>query len=954
MPKESDLFEKIACKIVEKILATKILCSGTTKKTRDGGIDAIICTEDDLVTVEAKLRLKAKALGLRDIASSVVFYLLRLNDKHYIVTNVHIAKDTKQVIDQINNKALCDICCVDEKTTIGLLNEILNSLDNDEKLLAQKLLESSTDSTSIIGNEQINDICHPMELTNYHNKLFVNICDALHRKQKCVILSGKTGTGKSTVVNAVATAISCEFNTIFIDCQKYNTIESFMYQLSNKQVGIDINELITEYLTISESRTKQTEKSEITSKTNALIQVLRGEQYLDNIAFVAQKYIDNLFECFSIKDICIIIDNYSAASQKLENFISSYIINSSDTVHFITVIDTDVGNSNDTELERLSNLQINLQTLFKCTVNTLSETDTFEFIDSLCKNVTSSCKRGLYSYFGGNLLMTKMALDEMKRNDNYDVSRLRPDSIESIYRNKLIMYISENEILAKAFFVCWVLNSRLPLSLFPLISDQPIQQLLESTGFFDESNGELFICNMCLYRVIADYYTIYSATLHNKLSEFASHFSSNSFRGIAQIRITYFANPDKLSDIAEQEITQFDNKLEYGNIVETRWLLYLVISGKYDDILLAEAEANLLYELIDFKNNYYAIDITRISKNLGDYCKFIDTHIFFSNNSDETKARLSEIRIKYALWSYFVNKRKNDYKSALDVLRGLEIYMNHCPNRILVSKLIRFRAISCKELGNKAEFFNILENGVKTFPNDSYLSATLFANRAASSDKINPEEAYNIIVEEALPAVTKSNEKYLHLWLLNDKLIYAIEASMIRENTEFDFEGEYNIISDWAERLCAKTDKARANNSRGAFLLLNNAPNDVICACFREAFYGICKYEANVIMFYFGVNYLSFLPPCDEDEFSKISGMLLQWCANNAEEIKAKTEVLTVNDKSTNKLIMAIYSFSEVLEKRDRTQYNVLIKINHLAQLFSDRVKMSCFFYIKNRTIILF
>ena len=44
-----------------------------------------------------------------------------------------------------------------------------------------------------------------------------------------------------------------KYSTIFIDCQQYNTIESFIYQISNIQIGININELIQEYIHINES-----------------------------------------------------------------------------------------------------------------------------------------------------------------------------------------------------------------------------------------------------------------------------------------------------------------------------------------------------------------------------------------------------------------------------------------------------------------------------------------------------------------------------------------------------------------------------------------------------------------------------------------------------------------------------------------------------------------------------
>lgn len=70
----SDVFERLACRIIEEELSKNIIASGTTKKTRDEGIDAVIYTKNDFLTIEAKLRKTTVSLGLKDIASSIVFF----------------------------------------------------------------------------------------------------------------------------------------------------------------------------------------------------------------------------------------------------------------------------------------------------------------------------------------------------------------------------------------------------------------------------------------------------------------------------------------------------------------------------------------------------------------------------------------------------------------------------------------------------------------------------------------------------------------------------------------------------------------------------------------------------------------------------------------------------------------------------------------------------------------
>jgi hypothetical protein len=176
---------------------------------------------------------------------------------------------------------------------------------------------------------------------------------------------------------------------------------------------------------------------------------------------------------------------------------------------------------------------------------------------------------------------------------------------------------------------------------------------------------------------------------------------------------------------------------------------------------------------------------------------------------------------------------------------------------------------------------------------------------------------------------------------------------MANEKT-FNFNSEYNIILSCAERLCAMTDKARAYNTYGAFLLTQKASKINICESFKKAFYEISQYETNDIMFYFGVNYIRFMPHTDKDEFNKTSSILLKWCRLNAESIKKKTDDFSIFDKSKSRLIMALYSFSDTLKKREVNQYNHLGEIEHLSQLLTNRISMSKSFYFGNEPIVLF
>lgn len=242
--KYAGIFEKLACRIIEKEISEKILVSGTTQKTRDHGIDSIIYTTQNYITIEAKLRKSSSSLGLKDIASSVIFYLLRLNDKHYIVSNVYLTADTIKVLDRLNSTKGTVISYIDGESTINTLKEIKDTLDADERELADIILQQFDNGPKRINSSPADRDAVKTKTAQLESqqKLLRSVIAELMSGRKCVILSGKTGTGKSSILNEIIEQIKQNYNTIFIDCQKYCTIEAFMYQVSNLEIGIDINQ----------------------------------------------------------------------------------------------------------------------------------------------------------------------------------------------------------------------------------------------------------------------------------------------------------------------------------------------------------------------------------------------------------------------------------------------------------------------------------------------------------------------------------------------------------------------------------------------------------------------------------------------------------------------------------------------------------------------------------------
>lgn len=946
-------FEHLACKIIEEELAENICASGITQKTKDEGIDSIIYTSDNLITVEAKLRQTFCSLGLKDIASSVIFYLLRLNDQHYIVTNAYLTADTIKVLDKLNKEKHCTIHYIDGDSTINALKKIIGELDSEEKDLAQILLSEfksckkkrKIHSTKIARKKQIK----PLKTQNVFCDL---ICNDILNNRKCIIISGKIGTGKSTLTNMVDEQIAGKYSTIFIDCQQYNTIESFMYQISNIQIGININELIQEYIHINKStsaiRIQQCDFSKV------LAQAFSIRPYSDNIIFIAQEYINNIIKTFNAHNVCIIIDNYSAASHELDNFISKYILKSIDNIRFIIVRDIDGYNISNSELEKIKCIPTNLNLFNEYNIKELSDKDTSIFIDLLSPNMPDICKETVYSYFGGNMLLIKLAIEEMKARNNFDSTRLRPFDCEKIYKIKLAKYIKENEIFLKAFFICWIFNSRVPQQFVSLIGDICVYDMLKATGFFSENSYELKLCNECAYRVVSDYFITYRAWLQIKISDNLFDAIYNyELSPIAKVRADYFSKTSEFEATVENAIPIFENKMEHNNIIETRALFYLSVhNDSINEIKRIKAASDFLYEMVDYDCHSIPLNIEdlQIKEILDEYFYSLENTQNFDELSQKEKAIIANSRIKYALYNYFKYKREGNFQKANDTLYLPEYYTNSCDSEILLMKLLRFRAICQKELGSKDGFFNILSEGVSKYPHNNYLKAVYYANLSADINKKTYREAFDIIENIALPAA-KLTDKYLHLWLLNDRLIYGIQTGKLTSKEICD---AYNSIIFKSEHLCSETDKARANNTFGAFHLKYNKDVKTARKYFKNSVYLISKCENNNIMFYFTVNYLQMISIENMDEFNEISVTLMKWCSQNTGYISKKVAELSEKEKSGSKIIMALYSFADVLKRKNISQYNILVQMENLQDVFSNRVIMNNAFYFDETPIILF
>ena len=391
-----------------------------------------------------------------------------------------------------------------------------------------------------------------------------------------------------------------------------------------------------------------------------------------------------------------------------------------------------------------------------------------------------------------------------------------------------------------------------------------------------------------------------------------------------------------------KRLVKFNDKGEYSYIVETYAYMYLYSKKSKDKINKINAAADLLYSLIDYKNDFIVdvLDLSQITQEL-------DEQLVYSlNDTDNSDINLlCDAKLKYSIFLYFNYKRNNKMKKAQEILLDALKYVKHSKDPLLISKTIRFTAISYKENGDRKSFLKILRDGMKENADNLYLVASYYANIASKICYSNPKIAYSIVKNTAVPAAIKT-DAYLHLWLLNDLLIYNFYNKL---QTYEEYQKECMTIEIITKRLNSLTDTARIHNTWGC-----------ICLYFGDykeakkqlslAVYSIWHHEPNNILFYFTSNYLQLVEDIEEEK--EIIDFMYQWINDNLKYIKDK--ILDKECKPTkNKMSVAINSFLKHLQLRSDYRYNTLYNtINKIGINTLNEIDKS--FLIKGKNIILF
>lgn len=248
-------FEYLSLEVLSVVLEKEnqpyqIIQQDVTKKTQDCGVDGFIrfrmSGSDREYTVEAKLRATNK-IALRDIATSILYFLIGFSDRHFIVTNVIFTAEALRVIEEIRRRLGGALETIDGHELRRLLNEGLTCREKGVPELIR-----------LLQRQPIPPREHPVsrEATYYRvikeyypvkrrTELRDQVICQLNAGKKLFLIRGEPGTGKSQLIWDIAKeSQKYQFEICRIDMSKIYSPRIFVLQTLQLILGLNLNDLL--------------------------------------------------------------------------------------------------------------------------------------------------------------------------------------------------------------------------------------------------------------------------------------------------------------------------------------------------------------------------------------------------------------------------------------------------------------------------------------------------------------------------------------------------------------------------------------------------------------------------------------------------------------------------------------------------------------------------------------
>ena len=937
-------FEHLAIKIVKEYLNIDLDQKKTkvTRKTRDYGVDSYIYFENEtetiIRTIEAKLRNNKYTLALKDIASSILFFIIRHGDEHYIVTNVYLTEGTKQAISGINECCTGNIQFIDGITTKNIVSKILPKIhkvkEKKEYQLAEKILSEFSKlkipkQQKSISNKKPDPILE--ELLKSRVKIKTQILEELQRN-KIIVLKGALGVGKNLVLRSINdTLVQNDYTIINIPANSTNLISEFCYTIAEKLFNFDINSLLK--CSVADNEMSKGLRTESEKEQLELMRKIfdASTNSYENAKFLAKKYLINLFQIFNKKIYVIEIENYQNVSCEIFHLIEELITLLPNNIKFLFTESNSMPLYNNFFSSQFK--QINHQIYKEFQLTEFNEEEGVLYIQKLNCKISESGAKEIFSYFGGNPALLRESIKTTVQNPQISwLANYNFTDLHTCYSNKICVSMRIPEVRS-LYFLITVLGELKQSNIkhyFTATEKNTVLKEIEESNLFSVNFGTISFRSQYIKDIIEQKLLSYKDNINLCYEKKYSDFTFVD--SLEKIVFCYYTDNSNIIDIYESSKQSWNHKTNIHWQNKALGYICLFLKDHLTDCIKC-------LEFCGYANQFVQTYTFNNEKIYSYILKLLNSNISEIERSFELLPKHNKNKAASVLFDYYINinvKLQNDKNKIHKIILSCKVkkwfaYITEYQSIVYIRKI----ALSYKELGNRSEYDNLLKKLL--LYNHPYAKFAYYANQAAKFYIENPYKAEELLSNcpfQESP-FKDINVQMMQLWVGNDWSIisfYKNDIERSQEIAERVLESS-NYISDY-------DNMARSYNILALIQLKKHCENDAIEKLRMAITYALHSNKDSLM--HFCINYLNI---CYDEKVEKICW---NYFKTNHHILIKFMQAKPLN----NRWYTSLTAFSKILKKQNQILFK---EFNEIFKDFSfDQRKVSPKYEIENSFYVLF
>ena len=902
-------FEHFALRIVEIKIRDSIvydnLCAWRTQDTADQGVDGNIlvttANADIRITLEAKLR-KGGKISLKDIASSIINYLVGFSDMHFVVTNVRFTKDAIRVADTINEKRMFSINYLD----CDLLSECLSKYPQLENLfpaLSQNIREQAAKTSP--SRENVLSSCNnsvPIvpHLTTSRKEAQDELHKAINANVPLIAIKGVRGTDKSLLMDLCMRKLCREHVFVRLDMQHIDSVRTFLLVFLKDLLGLDVFEFL-DLLCGAECESIWEQLNESDSQKTRIIATLRkllayhkrdNDPQTEN--YLIREYLGELIELNKRHRVLLLENLNMVTLETLQGILSLFPkiaeMNFSIVAELTLYVPKYNQALNNHEwhilIKQVESTRIHGQLTKIIFLEEYTDTEASEVISAITKQPYDSYfVKQLKLRFGRNPAVIREISSTILKKHITTSSELRmlpiPGSVDDLglaLFSALDRAKKRSELVLTALRWCLhaatLLYGYISFSLIGLLEDHFLTsgttQILNATGLFCITEGGWKLRSEIAYEVLQDTVRYWDKKeVVAFLLKNTSRWNLNDVqKKCAEVDMLIALNDDRFYLAAETAIETCEKNKEERMAAQ---ILKKCATHTYSAIS-PDRRYQHLYFLYRCQEKENMLGITSVEERESSGNRLLeDCHNLYKEYPDNKNA---ELLIRCNLLQNTLRQNRFHFAKGED-------YINACFPLAAAHNLPKLgalayvkKAICVKEQHTHDKSFEVFRQGIHAYPKDKYLRSCYLANYAAHQAKTDLSKAIRC-ASAALNAARKSEDLELSCWIQSDIFMYRLENG----DKTTELLEEIETCRRIADQHGFRADISRTYNLEGTFHVING--NFTLAVqCFRNS---IQCYDGSITdqqKFLFRTNLLSVLP-INEYESDFAFEQQIQWLQQN-------------------------------------------------------------------------